>query len=188
MPGLDDNAVWLAAAKSPGLAGLTALYDSSFTEAEAEAKAKSAAAAATAAVAASKANAAAEAEAKAKAEAAAKARAAEPAAPRYDDDVWLAAAKSAGLTGLTALYDSTLAPAAGADEMQGLFALIDSNGDGVIQPMELQAWMKSNGVTLSIAEVYELYAQHDENKDGVLQIDEFAGVLRAYEAKTNGGG
>ena len=124
-----------------------------------------------------------------------------------DNTAWLEAVQSPGQTGLTALYDLT-APgasveklagrtidpetvaaietevaAAESEELKGLFAMIDSNNDGVIQPGELQEWLSGNGISLSIADVYAMYALHDDNNDGVLQEDEFAELLRQYEAE-----
>ena len=47
----------------------------------------------------------------------------------------------------------------------------------------LQDWLKGNGVSLPVSEVYALYAQHDDNNDGVLQEDEFAELLRRAPAR-----
>ena len=79
---------------------------------------------------------------------------------------------------MSASIDKIFEDAQTSGGIDRLFKGIDNNGDGVIQPGELQGWLKSNGLTYTPAEVYAMYAQHDDNNDGVLQKDEFAELLR----------
>jgi hypothetical protein len=75
---------------------------------------------------------------------------------------------------LWASMESNVSKDGGIDR---IFATIDNNADGVIQPGELGEWLNANGLDLSPSQLYELYSKHDSNADGVLQKNEFADLL-----------
>jgi Ca2+-binding EF-hand superfamily protein len=60
---------------------------------------------------------------------------------------------------------------------QQLFLIADTNGDGVLQPVEFRALLECNGFRLSPGAVAGLFASADLNHDGVIEYAEFVPAL-----------
>merc|ERR1719238_2045310 len=63
--------------------------------------------------------------------------------------------------------------------LQKLFAVADTNGDGVLQPEEFKRLLELSGFNFSKAQVRQLLSQADVNNDGVIEYDEFIPVALA---------
>merc|ERR1711871_1905151 len=57
-----------------------------------------------------------------------------------------------------------------------LFAIADTNGDGVLQPTEFRRLLELSGFNLSASQVNELVSRADTNNNGVIEYDEFIPV------------
>jgi len=60
-----------------------------------------------------------------------------------------------------------------------LFAIGDTNGDGVLEPRELKKLLQMSGFKLSAKEIHTFVQQADTNNDGVIEYREFAPVMSA---------
>merc|ERR1711966_506175 len=60
-----------------------------------------------------------------------------------------------------------------------LFAIADTNGDGILQPRELKKLLQMCGFKLSAKEIHTFVQQADTNHDGVIEYREFAPVMSA---------
>ena len=59
---------------------------------------------------------------------------------------------------------------------KGLFSIADANGDGVLQPDELEKLLQLCGFALSAEEIAQFVSEADTNHDGVIEYDEFVPV------------
>jgi Ca2+-binding EF-hand superfamily protein len=57
-----------------------------------------------------------------------------------------------------------------------LFAIADTNGDGVLQPAEFRRLLELSGFNLDASQVNELVYRADSNNNGVIEYDEFIPV------------
>mmetsp|Transcript_20554 Transcript_20554/g.36519 ORF Transcript_20554/g.36519 Transcript_20554/m.36519 type:complete len:151 (+) Transcript_20554:27-479(+) len=69
------------------------------------------------------------------------------------------------------------------DEMKIAFAFFDKDKDGFISPAELKALMTSLGEKVGDNEIEAIIEEHDTDKDGKLNLEEFKGM---YATKTSG--
>ena len=60
-----------------------------------------------------------------------------------------------------------------ADELKKAFAVMDTNGDGVVTKEELKNLLKGLGEDVNDAVVDEMISIADDNKDGKIQFEEF---------------
>ena len=60
----------------------------------------------------------------------------------------------------------------------GLFAAMDTDGDGVLSFLELHAALRDLGISLPKAREAALFAAADRNRDHVIQLSEFVQLLR----------
>ena len=59
------------------------------------------------------------------------------------------------------------------DELKKAFAVMDTNGDGVVTKEELRNLLKGLGEEVDDSVVDEMIKIADENNDGKIQFDEF---------------
>merc|ERR1712166_55222 len=59
---------------------------------------------------------------------------------------------------------------------EGLFSIADADGDGVLQPDELEQLLGLCGFDLSAEEIAQFVSEADTNQDGVIEYDEFVPV------------
>ena len=64
-----------------------------------------------------------------------------------------------------------------------LFAIGDTNGDGVLQPLEFLELMYRCGLQFPDEVILEIFVKADANKDGVIQYDEFIPIMKAIIAE-----
>jgi len=57
-----------------------------------------------------------------------------------------------------------------------LFAIADTNGDGVLQPHEFASLLELSGFSFTPSQIEDLMSQADVNRDGVIEYDEFIPV------------
>ena len=57
--------------------------------------------------------------------------------------------------------------------MRQVFQMFDQNGDGTVDSGELKAVFKEMGKNFSDDEITKMMEQADQNKDGILQYEEF---------------
>ncbi|MFD5513593.1 EF-hand domain-containing protein [Streptomyces sp. NPDC127051] len=62
--------------------------------------------------------------------------------------------------------------------IQAIVELVDSDGDGQVNPAEFRSWLDAIGV--QDVNPVEAFAQIDANGDGMLSIDELVQAVRAY--------
>ena len=60
--------------------------------------------------------------------------------------------------------------------LKKLFAVADTNGDGVLQPSEFKRLLELSGFNFSKAQIRQLLSMADVNHDGVIEYDEFIPV------------
>mmetsp|Transcript_29922 Transcript_29922/g.100831 ORF Transcript_29922/g.100831 Transcript_29922/m.100831 type:complete len:221 (-) Transcript_29922:146-808(-) len=65
--------------------------------------------------------------------------------------------------------------------IDGMFASLDVNGDGMLQPAEIKAALAKRGVDVSGTKFDDLFTLYDANGDGVLQLGEFAKMVDMLE-------
>jgi len=63
-----------------------------------------------------------------------------------------------------------------------LFAIGDSNGDGVLQPQEFVELLSRCGLRFPADVVLEIFLKADQNEDGVIQYEEFIPAMKAIIA------
>jgi len=61
--------------------------------------------------------------------------------------------------------------------IEGMFARLDDNGDGVLQPAEIKKALQDLGVDVTDAKLDDIFTLYDANGDGVLQLAEFAHMV-----------
>ena len=66
-----------------------------------------------------------------------------------------------------------------ADELKKAFAVMDTNGDGVVTKEELKNLLKGLGEEVNDDVVEEMIKIADENGDGKIQFDEFVKAATA---------
>ena len=66
-----------------------------------------------------------------------------------------------------------------ADRLRTLFNLFDRDGSGTLDAEELLEILTRGSGGLSLADAKEIVDSFDENKDGVLSVDEFVKAMSA---------
>ena len=66
-----------------------------------------------------------------------------------------------------------------AEELKKAFAVMDTNGDGVVTKEELKNLLKGLGEDVSDEVVDEMIKMADENGDGKIQFEEFVKAATA---------
>ena len=62
-----------------------------------------------------------------------------------------------------------------------IFSIFDRNGNGRIEAGELQTVMSQvSGETVSTAEVNDMLAEADTNKNGVIELNEFIEIMKKH--------
>lgn len=74
------------------------------------------------------------------------------------------------------------------DELRGVFAHFDADGDGKISATELWAYFRSVGETLSLSEAQVVIEDHDADRDGLIDFDDFLKLMKMEESGQSGGG
>jgi len=64
--------------------------------------------------------------------------------------------------------------------LRKLFKVSDKNGDGVLQPDELEALLSLSGFNFSAREVQDVIREADLNSDGVIEYDEFVPIALKF--------
>nr|GLL29908.1 calmodulin-like protein 3 [Ipomoea trifida] len=59
------------------------------------------------------------------------------------------------------------------EELKGVFATFDKNGDGFITKQELKDSLKNIGISMEDKDMAEMMEKVDENKDGLIDLHEF---------------
>jgi len=86
----------------------------------------------------------------------------------------LRARKQEGITPMPRIQD---VPSAMLERyFKKLFAVADVNGDGVLQPSELQRLLELSGFSFSPEQIMLIVESADVNQDGVIQYSEFVPV------------
>ncbi|KAI3939664.1 hypothetical protein MKX01_018008 [Papaver californicum] len=62
-------------------------------------------------------------------------------------------------------------------DIESAFTIVDSNGDGLISPLEVQKLMKSLGDEQSIPDCKKIIQSFDSNGDGLISLDEFKKMM-----------
>ena len=60
-----------------------------------------------------------------------------------------------------------------------LFKIADTNGDGVLQPAEMEALLRKSGFGFDSATIQEMVRLADANGDGVIEYNEFVPAMMA---------
>uniref|UniRef100_A0A7S2N8K9 EF-hand domain-containing protein n=1 Tax=Haptolina brevifila TaxID=156173 RepID=A0A7S2N8K9_9EUKA len=71
-------------------------------------------------------------------------------------------------------------------EIQTAFKRFDKDGDGHVEPKEIQRIMKDVGVDLPPSEVQKLIASVDDDGSGTVEFDEFVGILASNMIEHDG--
>ncbi|KAI3976483.1 hypothetical protein MKX01_008341 [Papaver californicum] len=62
-------------------------------------------------------------------------------------------------------------------DIETAFRIVDSNGDGLISPIEVQKLMRSLGDEHSIPDCKKIIQSFDSNGDGLISLDEFKKMM-----------
>lgn len=65
--------------------------------------------------------------------------------------------------------------------IEGMFAACDENGDGVLQPEEIQNALEKMGIAVCDEKLANIFTLYDANGDGVLQLGEFANMVDSLQ-------
>ena len=77
-------------------------------------------------------------------------------------------------------YTATDIPAGELEDyLKELFAIADTNGDGVLQPEEAQKLLSLSGLGISQEKIDQMIRNADLNGDGVIDYNEFVPLARA---------
>lgn len=71
-------------------------------------------------------------------------------------------------------------------EFEQAFSCFDCDGDGKISPPELQLLMRSIGQELTLEEAKRMVDSSDSDADGLLEMDEFIGLVAAEQEESKG--
>lgn len=74
------------------------------------------------------------------------------------------------------------------DALRGVFAHFDADGDGKISATELWEYFRSVGETLSLGEAQVVIDDHDADRDGLIDFDDFLKLMKMEEGGRSGGG
>ncbi|XP_031132094.1 calmodulin-like protein 3 [Ipomoea triloba] len=77
------------------------------------------------------------------------------------------------------------------EELKGVFATFDKNGDGFITKQELKDSLKNIGISMEDKDIAEMMEKVDENKDGLIDLHEFCELcnsLLGVESEREGDG
>lgn len=73
------------------------------------------------------------------------------------------------------------------DELRGVFAHFDADGDGKISAAELWTYFRSVGEDLSLSEARGVIHDHDTDRDGLIDFDDFVRLMRMDGGPGSGG-
>ena len=74
------------------------------------------------------------------------------------------------------------------DQLKEVFDVLDKDGNGILAPHEIRAWLIKSGFKATKETVYDIIAEYDEDEKGGLQFGEFLRLMvrgspNSYETK-----